>query len=131
MSTISTSLYAYLAAQSTVTDIVSTRIYPVTLPQNPTLPCITYMVVTTPVIHTMEGRSAPKTIFQLDCWAETALGAHTLADAVETVLDNYSGTMNSADVVSGSLLINRQDIYEEDVENYRVSLDFSLIHKSV
>jgi len=131
MSTITTSLYTYLAADGGITALASTRIYPVVIPQNPTFPLITYQVVSTPVLHTLDGTSAPNSRIQIDCWAETALAAHGLADAVETALDNYSGTMNSADVVSGSLLINRQDIFEEDVEDYRVLLEFSLIHKPV
>lgn len=127
-----TSLYNYLSNTAGITALVSTRIYPVVLPQNATYPAITYQVISTPIIHTVEGCSAPNTNMQIDCWStNTYLEAHQVADAVETALDNYSGTWNSADVVSACLLTGRQDLYEDNVSDYRVMLEFSIWHKPV
>lgn len=104
------------------------RVYPVRLPQNPVYPCVTFQVITTPRGHTMEGAVSANPLVQIDCWAKTYLDAHTLARTVERALDGYVGRMGGILAVSGCLQQEGQDFYEPDVDDYRVSLDFSIWH---
>lgn len=117
-----------LVGTSAIAAIVSTRVYPVTLPQTPTLPAITYQVIAEPRTHTMDNRAAPNPYVTIDCWARTFLEACTLADAVVTKLDGYRGTMGGAIAVTSCLQRARREIYEPETKEWRVGLDFSILH---
>lgn len=104
------------------------RVYPVRLPQNPVYPCVTFQVITTPRGHTMENAVSPNPLVQIDCWAKTYLAVQTLARTVEMALDGYVGRMGGILPVTGCLQRENGDQYEVDVDDYRVSLDFSIWH---
>lgn len=116
-------VYAYLKAQNDIR-----RVYPVRLPQKPDYPCVTFQVITEPRTHSMEGAVAPNPLVQIDCWAKDYQEAHDLASAVERAMDGFVGRMGGLLPVSACLQRERQDFYEPDVDDYRVSLDFSIWH---
>ena len=119
---------AILLADGTVAGLVSTRIYPGKLPQIPTLPAVTYSRVDGPRVQSLVGSSGlahPR--LQIDCWAETYAGVKTLANAVRGAIDGYSGTI-SGTRVGGVLIDDEQDVYEPNVEFYRVSQDYIVWH---
>lgn len=121
--------FTKLSTDSGVSAIASTRVYPVRLPQNPVFPCVSFQVITEPRIYTMEGASAPTAYIQVDCWAKTHLGAHQLAEAVSLCLSGFRGTMGSGGTarhVSACLQQSMTDLFEPGVNDYRVSLDFSV-----
>lgn len=120
---VGTALRAHLLAHSAIT-----RVYPVRLPQKPDYPCVSFQVITSPRAHTMEGAVSIKSVVQIDCWAKTYLEAQTIATAVEEALDTFVGRMGGILKVTATLQGERQDLYEPDVDDYRVSLDFSIWH---
>ena len=128
---ISTALRAHLAADATIASLVGTRIYPTRLPQNPAFPAMTYSQIAGPQIATLEGCVAHNPHFQINCFSETYLTALQLADAVEDSINLFMGVMNSEEIVSASIKMNREDIFEENVDDYRVALDFSIWHRAV
>ena len=128
---IARALVNYLEGVTAISDLVGTRIYPVRLPQKPTLPAIVYTQVAGPQIETLEGCVAHNPHFQIDCYSKNPLEAWTVADAVEGALNLFSGVMNAEEQVSASIKINREDIFEENVDDYRVALDFSIWHRAV
>jgi len=69
------------------------RIYPQgQLPQNASLPLVTYQRISTDRIRHQEGRSGiAQARFQIDSIANTHLAAVTLADAVFDALDEFKG----------------------------------------
>ena len=88
---------AVLANDSGVSALVSTRIYPDHLPQKtPTYPAIVITLIDeTSVIH-MGGMSGlGDARIQVDCYANTRLGAAALSDAVRLSLSDYTGTSQS------------------------------------
>jgi len=107
-----------LAADGGVSALVVARIYPLILPQDPTLPAITYARVTTSRIYSSEGYSnLDNAMIQVDCWASTYAGAKALGTAVLSAMDGSS--------TFSAVLIDERDMFEDDVEIYRVSMDFS------
>lgn len=126
---IAAALYSKLSTDSGISALVSTRVYPVRLPQNPVFPCVTFQVITEPQIYTMEGKNAPNAQFQIDCWADEHEDAHGLAAAVSACLSGFRGTMGTggnAHNVSACLQRNATDLFSPEVNDYRVSLDFSV-----
>lgn len=117
--TVESDIYTALADDATVGGLVSTRIYPVILPQNVDYPAISYQRVGNAPRPTLEdgvGLQNPR--FQIDAWAESADGARALATAVIAAM--------SAATSVDAIFLSDNDIYESDLEIFRVSVDFSV-----
>ena len=122
-------LYTLLSTDASVTAVIgsgaSARAYPLLLPQNGTLPAVTYQRVSTPRILTasLGGQNARvKCRMQMDCWARTFAQARTLADAVRTAM--LGATTFTA------LALDEQSLYEpgereDGLHFYRISTDYS------
>jgi len=125
---IEAAIRSILINDDTVKDI-TTRCYPVTIPQSPTYPLILYTKITGTRDHHLQGPSGhahPR--FQIEAWSKTYTEAKTLADAIREALDGYSGT--AAGTKIGSCLIeSEQDIYESEIEVYRVTSDWFIWHE--
>lgn len=119
------SLRAYLIAQPAIAALIGTRFYPVRLPQDPTLPAITYQTIAGGEGTTHEGASGlARTRVQFDCWASTkgqvlAL-AKALRDALATVNPGWMGAerINDMDVPESEPVLWRRMVeyrfwYEE------------------
>lgn len=86
----------YLLTKSGVTNLISTRIYPDALPQNPTIPCAVYYVISDNPDHHFTGASQLTVLrIQLDCYAVTRLAANALSEAMRNAADGYRGAMGS------------------------------------
>lgn len=103
---------------------LTTRIFPVTIPQDPIYPLILYTKISGSRDHILQGPSGfahPR--FQIDAWDESYTGAKSLANAIRKALDGYRGTV--LDTRIGSCLIDSErDIYESEIKIYRVSQDY-------
>lgn len=125
--TIETETHARLAANGTISGLVSTRIYPLILPKSPTMPALVYHKVSGPRVHDLDGasgRALPR--IQIDSWADTYTGAQALAAAVRGSLDGYNGLLTT--IRATFKLDNEIDDYEEDTKLYRVIQDYIISH---
>ena len=108
---------------------ITTRCYPVALPQSPTYPLILYTKITGMRDHHLQGPSGhahPR--FQIEAWAKTYTEAKTLADAIREALDGYSGT--AAGTKIGSCLIeSERDDYQNEIDVHRVIQDYFTWHE--
>lgn len=105
-----------------VNAIVSNRIYPMVLAQKAELPAIRYQKITGNPEHSHDGVSGFEVaVMQVDCYAETYLGAIALRDAVQAGMDGFNGTSPAAFAI---LLQNDFDAYEEAPRTFRKQLDF-------
>lgn len=125
---LSKALYTKLSGTAGITALVSTRIYPVVLPENVTLPAISYSVVAQPQIHSLEGVTALNSLVQIDCWADTFLASQNVAEAIANAINDFSGTIGSEEKIHSSIQTGKQELFEPDVNDYRVSLDYSIWH---
>ena len=100
----------------------ATRITPGLLPQNPTLPAMTYRRIAGAPVSSMDGLDTlDNGLYQLDVWASTQKAAREAADAARDAIDA------SADL--GSALLSVFTDYESDTRLHRVSMDISLWHQ--
>jgi len=116
-----------------VSAIVSSRIYPLFVPQNANIPAITYQNIVSPRVHTLGGvDDMVPALYQLNCWAETMRGARELSEAVRDALNNYSGTVRGV-VIQATQIVDEDDMPEalagDDVLNrYGKRLDFKIFY---
>lgn len=89
-------LYSYLIGQSTITALVGTRVYPLHLPQNPTLPALTMEQTQAEYEYCITGSAnwAAPTI-RISVYSESLPEIATIAEALRNVLQGYKGTMGA------------------------------------
>ncbi len=66
---------------------------------------------------------------QIDAYAETYAAARSLAEAIRSALQRFSGTVASVEIQSVFMGSGPLDFYEEPVEAYRVSQDYLFWHR--
>lgn len=121
---IEAALFAYITTDSTVSGLMSTRMYPLDLPQEPTAPCATYHRVSTTPLYTHSGDSQLDEVrIQIDSYAATVLAAKTLAGAIRDRISGHSGDMEGVDVQS-VFMDTEQDFGDPTTDLYRVSQDY-------
>jgi hypothetical protein len=118
-----TDLVAFVLANPALVAFQSGRFYPVQLPQAPTLPASTYMVISSIPDYSHDGLSSKTPRVQIDCYAVTYLAAHALADAYAAALPGWKDTFGApAFLASGPY-----DLPDDpDLARSRVSLDITI-----
>ncbi len=128
--TIEEALYSYLKGYAGLAALVSTRIYPLILPQDSTFPAVTYQRISGPRIHTMgndPGLAYPR--FQVSCWGKTYASAKAVAAQVIAALQNQRNTTwggTGGVMVQASILESDRDLYEPDTQVYHVPVDVTI-----
>lgn len=127
-------LVAFLGSQAAITGLVSTRIYPLPLPQKATLPSLTYTLVSATRTYSLDlvatDLHKARSRVQIDSWAETEKGAHQLARAVRLALSGFYGSMAGTQV-HFIQLDDERDMFESQagvVGLYRVIQDHIISH---
>ena len=129
-------IYGILKADSTLTGMLSiaTAIYPDVAPQQAANPCIVYSESISEFSDTHDGVSHLDTnIVQIDIYTNTVAERISISARVRTLLDRYSGTMNSIVVQSIQLIYSLPTVEPYKDENnktiYRQTMDFKLRQK--
>ncbi len=112
-------VYSELSSDAGLTALVSTRIYPTWLPQNATMPAISYTQISERVQQTIEGEVALRNhMYQFDIWSNTYSGAQTIATALLTAM--------AAASLFKSYRLGQTETYEPEIDIHRISVDFSI-----
>jgi len=122
-------LYARLSTYAGLIALTSTRIYPMELPQTPTLPAITYYRVNAPTEHVMgeTTSSAERATYRIQCWGETMTSARAVEAQVIAALDAFAGLLGGATGVRCWVTrTNSLDLDDPDTTWMRRILDFEL-----
>lgn len=122
-------LYIHLTTDSDVNNLISTRCYPVKLPQGFSLPALTYQRISGYRSYDLQGhtgRGIPR--FQIDCWAGTYSAVRDLANKVRLALNGVNGDMGGENV-EGVELVGDRDDFDEQTEYRRVIMEFKIPHK--
>ena len=107
----------YTAAQSTF----SGRLYPMVAPQTVTLPYAVYQVISqVPSNVLADTPGLFNSRLQVDIFTRLYAEAQTLKGQIRSAMSSGFGR-NASEISS-------QDLYEEEVKLYRVSMDWSIWH---
>ena len=113
-----TTIVSTLDAYTGLTAITGSRLYPGTLPQEPTLPAITYRRIDTPRVASLDGDDTlinPR--YQFDVYAADTLTAGSVV-----------GQLRAAMATISALAVDQQDDPSEanDLGRFRIIVDFKL-----
>jgi len=115
-------IYNILSNASGVTNLVGTDIFPVQAPKNTNAPFVVYRINNTEPTQQKDGASPiDQEQVQVDTYAKTYTGAHSIATAIRSALDDYSGT--AASIVIRHIWFEDQDDgdFTEDLGFYAIS----------
>lgn len=117
-----TELRTLLTGNAGVAALVSTRVYPVVLPQNTTMPAIVYQELRSDSLVQADGDTgARRGRFMLSCWASSYGGTKSLAAAVLAAVNG---------VASGSLMRiaadAMRDDYDQETGMYRQIIELEI-----
>lgn len=125
-------IYSILTTNSQVAAIVSTRVFPVVLPQQSQLPALAYARVST--IERSMTHSGPsfvsKVVYQVSCFANGAKAAKELAGKVYRAMHGYAGSVGSEKIYYVQC-VNEVEAFEHETGIYQVPLDMLIMHKDV
>ena len=118
MSDIGRGLRTRMISLTAITTLTSTRIYPEVLPQNSTLPAITYRTITGDAESHLLGISGlVHSRIQIDCFAATHISARAVHEQVRLAWVGYTGAAGSETI--------RGITEDNHFTNYQVPLDGS------
>lgn len=106
-------IYSRLTTTAGVTALVSTRVYPIELPERPTYPAATYQRVGG---RSVQSHQLPKTgtsafaSVQITAFAETRRAAHTVLAAIRAAIEAVTWTAD------GTLIYSCWMVDEFDIE---------------
>jgi len=121
-------LFSRLSGFAGITALISSRIYPIKIPPNTTMPALTYTRISGRRIESLLGNSALcYARYQLDAWGRKYSDVKALAEQVRLCLEGYKGTLAGV-IFYGVNYLGDQDLYEDDTEVFRVSMDFVVHH---
>jgi DNA-binding NarL/FixJ family response regulator len=122
-------LRSLLAEDTTIEGLVGERIYYTQAVQEADTPYIVITKVSGLRVHSHQGTSSlanPR--IQLSVFSATYLEAKQIAQAIQSVLQGYTGTSEEIEIQS-CLYINEVDMYEQESKLYHVAVDYEIYHK--
>lgn len=128
MTTLTEAIYTHLSTDAGILAAVSTRVYPVQMPQIPTLPAITFTRISTTPTQTRDSakptHSRPR--YQFDVWATT----WDSLDSVRATLRTAIGTIAQSTTprIDVALLQNDFELVEPETGNWHAILDYYVWH---
>ena len=129
-------LTTLMEADTTIEGLVGTRIFPMVVPQDTTMPCITYQKISGNWQVQISGpHNMSQERFQINCWATTYAGAKALAEAVRAEFSGYD-TGNASVSVHIITLENETDTINENADvrgsrRYGRMMDFLVWYKKL
>ena len=111
---LTTDLPAYLLAQSSISAIVGTDIYPVHADQGEVYPCLVFMVISDVPLESHDGPSGLSFAhIQFSCFAKQYADARSLRDALKLLLEGFKGTLTPGTAsVSNVRYLSDHDTFE-------------------
>lgn len=120
-------LYAYITADATVTGLISSRLYPTFAPQEVITPYVTYMRASTEHSYDLAGPNhLTRCRVSFSCFADTALAARGVADAIIDRIDGHMGAMGTV-TIQAVMRINDFASYEPLTVTPTVIVDFDVM----
>lgn len=115
---------AILLADSVVSGLVGSRIYPLELPLNCTFPALSYSFPSNPY-----RRVARPARCQISCWSRDYTQCDTLQKAVETALNGYAGTVLGVNI-EGIFPISPYDLGPDEAGLIQIPYDFKILYRT-
>lgn len=106
-------LRTLLLAQSTITDVVGTRIYVTVATQDATLPYLVIDRVSDEKYKGLSGYLSTRHCeVDIECWGKTQTSAASLGEIVSDYLDDFSGATGGSETVLAVQQVDEDDTFD-------------------
>lgn len=119
-------IFSLLTGFPGVAALVGTRVIPVTLPEPPILPALTYQFAGGSSQPTFETSGMQKQRVQFDCWGQSYDDAASLRAALIAALNGYQGALSDGTYLQNAELLQSMDFFENEARQYRCMVEFYL-----
>lgn len=121
-------LHALVLADSAFSALCADRLFPVILPNDASLPSVSYQTISTTRKRLLSGDAdTTSSRLQFDVWSETYAVAKQVTAALMRVLEGLTATLPDGTRVLSSELVSCHDLYESDARTFRVSIDLKFL----
>ena len=123
-------MFNLLSNHAGVSGVVSGRIYPVKLPQDPTYPAVTYFRVSG-LRHSVMGNDTGivEKRVQISSWAESYAAVNGLAEQVRDAMQRTRGTFAGVEILDIFMEGDGPEIWEDAVGAYQAITDCNVIYR--
>ena len=123
-------IYTRATTHAGTTALIGTRFYPGILPQNATLPAVTYQKISDPMVkRVMAGVTNVRyPRVQLDVWAATYAQCEAVAVQLRTAFQDYA-TSSGGLTLAFTIVDSEFDNHEADNQLFRRTMDLRLWYK--
>ncbi len=104
------------------------NVYAVFTPEGAVYPCLSYQVIGSKQNYTLDNAVLIERRVQIDAWADSYIAAKTNADALETLLSGFTGTLPTGTLVKLCEKTTEQDLWEDQSRLFRVMSEFVFIY---
>lgn len=126
-----TAIISLINADVTLVGLLSTRWYPLRLPENPTYPSGTYQQISDLNISSHQGNSnLADTRLQLTIWTTKYSDGVTIRDELKRVLRDFKGTVGS-DRLDRVEWANDLTMLEPETQKHQRVIDLLVWHNTV
>lgn len=119
-------LYAALTGHAGLAALIGARVYPVQLPQTPTLPSVTYLRVSTAPIQHRDNPTPTysQARFQIDGWTAGFDAMIALRRQVRFAMGAFQ--LASTPRVDVALLAGDRDLLDAEPDRWRCTMDYMI-----
>jgi len=128
--TVEAAVFGLLSSDAGVSGMVSSRIYPVKLPQDPTYPALTYFRVSA-LRHSSMGNDTGlvEKRIQVSSWAKLYSEVNDLAERVRDAMQRTRGVFSGVEILDIFMDGDGPEIWEDEVDVYQAITDCNVIYR--
>lgn len=124
-------MFVRLSTTPAIAALCAARVYPNDLPQDITLPAVTYQIVSAPIESTHDevvGQSLAHATYQIDAWATTYATAAAVARQIHLALHTFRGAVPGTPMFQVNLCLRTSKRPNKDPETglYWISQDYEI-----
>lgn len=121
--TLSEKMYGLLSGSTTLTSLTGTRIYPISLPQDPRFPAVRYAIISSVRDHAMtQDTGGVHARVQITSWGRTPDEAENVSEGVRASVQRLPGTTDGFEC----FLENEFVDFDSDAGVYAHNLDVTV-----
>ena len=124
-------IFYLLSHDTEVKLIVVKRIYPLMLPQNPTLPAITYQLISPMNLIAHNGAVGTAYCrYQINAFDDDFDGVKLLVDKIRLCMDGYKGAIGTTSTINVQAMLpdGGGDDYDPETKRFRSFRDYVIWH---
>lgn len=121
---IQTGIFSLITGFTDVAALIATRVYPMTLPEAPTLPALSYQIVGGTSSPTFETSGMQKLRVQFDAWGADPDSAANVRATLIKALNGFQGQLTDGTFLQNADLQQQIDFFADDPRQYRCMVEF-------